>query len=240
MIILITGGSSGLGEAITRTLAHNTGNTVYFTYNSSAEKAKQIETDLPNTVAIKCNFSVIAEVEALAGQIAEIKPDVLVNNAYTGSFMKAYFHKTPAEDFLTGFQQNIVPTMAITQAAINVFRKKKSGKVITVLTSALINVPPAGASIYVANKAYLQQMAKVWASENNKYGISSNTISPSFMLTTFTGDTDERIVEQMTENHPLKKLLTTTEVAETVLYLVGASAQVNGIDIAINAATSIK
>ncbi|MCU1483219.1 MAG: hypothetical protein JWQ19_4005 [Subtercola sp.] len=240
MIILVTGGSSGLGEAITRDLARDVNNTVYFTYNNSLANAKKIEDDHKNTVAVKCDFKNESEVNSLAERIAQLNLDMLVNNAYFGAFIKSYFHKTRPEDFLEEFKGNIIPTIIITQAAINAFRKKKNGKIVTILTSALLNVPPTGASIYVANKAYLQKMTKVWASENVKYNITSNTVSPSFMLTSFTKDMDERLVEQMIENHPLKKLLTTDEVAAAVTFLAGATQQITGTDIIINAGTNIQ
>ncbi|WP_214072347.1 SDR family oxidoreductase [Mucilaginibacter sp. dw_454] len=239
MNVFITGGSSGLGESITRLLASDSDNTVYFTYSSSADKAKAIEADLPNAVAIKCNFKAADEVETLKDKIAGLDLDVLINNAYAGSFLKTHFHKLPADDFLSEFEQNIIPTITITQAAILAFRKKKAGKIITILTSALVNVPPVGASIYLANKAYLKQLTKVWATENSKYNITSNSVSPSFMLTRFTSDMDERIVEQMTGNHPLKKLLTTDEAAQSILQLVNASNHINGVDLIINAGMDI-
>ena len=55
------------------------------------------------------------------------------------------------------------------------------------------------------------------------------------MQTNLTADIDERVVEQIKENHPLKNLLTVDEVAETVSFLVNASNQINGIDIIMNA-----
>ena len=133
-----------------------------------------------------------------------------------------------------------MPTISITQAAIGVFRKKKFGKIITILTSALTNTPPIGSSVYIANKAYLQQLTKVWANENIKFNITSNSVSPAFMLTKLTNSTDERIVEQITNNHPLKQLLTTDEVADSVIFLVNSTQQLNGIDLLINAGLNIK
>ena len=240
MVVLITGGSSGLGESITRRFAKDPICTIYFTFNQSENNAKKIESECPNTTAVKCDFANENDVKKLAEHIAVINPSVFINNAYSGSFMKSHFHKTHAGDFLTEFKNNIIPVIILTQAAINCFRKKKSGKIITVLTAALVNVPPAGASIYVANKAYLAQLSKVWAAENSKYNITSNTVSPSFMKTNFTNDIDVRIVEQIKEGHPLKRLLATEETAETIFFLANASDHLNGIDIVINSAINIK
>jgi 3-oxoacyl-[acyl-carrier protein] reductase len=240
MIIIVTGGASGLGEAITRRLALNPDYKVYFTYNKSKTNAEKIEAFFPNAIGIKCNFEIGADISNLQDQISNISPDVLINNAYSGSFIKSHFHKIPIDDFSTEFRYNVLPTILITQAAINSFRKKKTGKIITILTSALLNSPPTGTAVYVANKAYIQELSKVWASENAKYNITSNTVSPSFMLTDFTKNMDERIVEQITENHPLKKNLTVDEVAETVYFLSTASSQINGVDIVINSAVNIK
>jgi NAD(P)-dependent dehydrogenase (short-subunit alcohol dehydrogenase family) len=100
-------------------------------------------------------------------------------------------------------------------------------------------VPPIGTSVYIANKAYLEKLTKVWANENVKFNISSNSVSPSFMQTSLISDVDERVIEQMIENHPLKKILTVEEVAETVLFLISASSQINGVNLIINAAVHV-
>jgi len=240
MIILVTGGSSGLGEAITRKIAGDPNCKVYFTYNQSETNAKKIESDFPNAIAFKCNFRNEDDIEFLKEQIIKLNIDILINNAYFGEPIKSYFHKIPASDFLLDFKENIIPTVILTQAAINCFRKKKFGKIISISTSFLINTPPTGSSVYVANKAYLEQLSKIWAVENAKYNIVSNCISPSFMLTNFTKTVDDRVIEQMTENHPLKKLLTPEEVAESVFFLLNATQQINGLNIILNSATSIK
>lgn len=233
MIILITGGASGLGEAITRRSAMDTNNKIYFTYNHSLTNAQQIETDHANTTGIKCDFKDKDSIAHLTNKIAELDIDILINNAYTGQFLASHFHKTPADDFATSFNDNIIPTISITRAAINAFRKKKFGKIITVLSAALIETPPIGSAVYVANKAYLQELTKVWATENVKFNITSNSISPGFMLTGLTSSLDERLVEQIVNGSPSKKLLATDEVAERVQYFINADQQVNGENLVI-------
>jgi NADP-dependent 3-hydroxy acid dehydrogenase YdfG len=59
------------------------------------------------------------------------------------------------------------------------------------------------------------------------------------MLTNMAASVDERILEKMIETHPLKKLLTTEEVAETIQFMVNAPQQMNGVNIVINSAKNI-
>jgi 3-oxoacyl-[acyl-carrier protein] reductase len=240
MKILITGGASGLGEAITRILTKDQNNTVYFTFANSETNAKKMESDFSNAISIKCDFRRVSEVTALVNKINNLNIDVLINNAYAGDAINTYFHKITEDNFSSQFTYNIIPTIRITQAAIAHFRKKKSGKLITILTSFLVNTPPLGSSCYVANKAYLGSLVKSWANENIKFNISSNAVSPSFMQTQLTSEVDARIIDQMISKHPLKKLLTVEEVAETVLFLTNASTQINGVDIILNSGANIK
>jgi NAD(P)-dependent dehydrogenase (short-subunit alcohol dehydrogenase family) len=240
MKILITGGASGLGMAITKALAKDINNHVYITYSKSSLNAKALEAEFSNVKSIQCDFRDLKSQDLLQSQIPDLDLDILINNAYAGTFLKKHFHKTLSEDFLKDFEENLIPTIKITQSAILGFRKKKNGKIITILTSALINVPPIGSAIYTANKAYLKQLVKVWANENIRFNISSNSISPSFMQTQINASLDERLVEQMVKGHPLKKLLTIDEVAETVLFLTKASTHLNGVDVELNAGASLK
>ena len=231
MNILITGGASGLGEEITKKCASSPQHKVYFTYSSSIEKADELNKLYSNTIGIKCDFNNDQEVQNLVEKIAHFDIDVLVNNAYTGNPVTTHYHKIPHQEFSDGFNVNILSVIAITQASINLFRKKKSGKIITILTSYLSNTPPTGVSVYVALKAYLKGLTKIWATENVKFNITSNTVSPSFMLTGLTKDVDERLVEQTINNHPLKKIVSPSEVADTVCFLAQATSQINGVDI---------
>lgn len=238
MNILITGGSTGLGAAIVLELSNNKSNNVYFTYSKSIEKAAQLCAANSNIKAFKCDFTDESSVNNLLSEIDSINFDVLINNAIIG-FEKQYFHKTAIEVFTNSFLYNIIPTIKITQAFLLKARKNKFGKIINLISSANINKPPIGWSEYVANKAYLLSLSNSWATENSRFNITSNAISPSFMVTNLTSDTDDRIVEQMIESHPMKKLLTTKEVAETIAFYTTCSQQINGTNLVINAGTDL-
>jgi len=240
MNVLITGGASGLGAAITKKLASENKSKIYFTYCKSAVEAVLVEKEFSNCLSIKCDFSNKKEVATLCDKISDFDIDVLINNAYDGEFLKTHFHKINTADFEVDFNKNILPVLQLTKAALSSFRKKKAGKIITVLSAALLGVPPVGSAVYVANKAYLAQLSKVWAAENAKFGITSNSVSPAFMETKLTASIDERLVEQMKDAHPLKSLLKVEEVAEAVSFLANAPTQINGIDMVINSASGIK
>lgn len=239
MNILVTGGSTGLGKSIVNALSNIPENKVFFTFNRHEKEAQSIVREKQNVTSIKCDFTNIDEVCKLEKTIPVYDLDVLINNAYVGPAQGTHFNKTEADSFLKSFNNNLVPTIRITQSAISGFRAKKFGKIINILTAYLVNLPPIGFSIYTANKAYLQQLSKSWNSEYARYNITSNCISPEFMLTNISLNLDERVIEQMQSVHPLKKLLTPDEVAESVVYLVKSSQQINGVNIVINAAKNI-
>lgn len=238
MNILITGGTSGLGKSVVEMLSQNKENSIWFTYASNKQVASELEKQYDNVLGLEVNFCDMESVERLCVKLMEIDLDVLINNTYVGSPQTAHFQKIEVEEFLNSFRYNLIPTIKITQTAIEIFKKKKFGKIINVLTESLIGLPPIGYGIYSANKAYLQQLSKVWNKEYSKFNISSNCVLPAYMQTDF-AKVDERVLEQMTIAHPLKKLLTTEEVAETILYLVNSSQQVNGLNFTINAAQNM-
>jgi NAD(P)-dependent dehydrogenase (short-subunit alcohol dehydrogenase family) len=239
MKILITGGASGLGKSITERLASKKDHEVFFTYCHSKEEAGRIEDQFQNTHSTHVDFANNEDILRLVNFMQDKDIDVLVNNAISLGINKKHFHKIKQEDFLEGIKRNVLPVLSITQAAIEIFRKKKSGKIITILTSSLVNKPPVGYSEYTACKAYLLSMSKSWANENASFNITSNCISPAFMKTGLTSDTDERIIDQMTTEHPLKTLLSAEETAKAVDFFVEASQQFNGINFIINAGTDV-
>lgn len=240
MNILITGGSSGLGYAIVEKLASKGENNVWFTYCSHVNEANGLSMKHGNVFPIHCDFSSESDMQALFQEIERMDLDVLINNAYSGYALGEHFHKTPIEDFQNSFELNIVPVIRITQEVLKGFRKRKSGRIITTLTDYIIGRVPTGCSLYTATKAYIAQLVKDWACEYARYGITSNAVSPSFMQTSLTKDTNEIMVEQMLNNHPLKRLLTTDEVADVYVFLCEVSNQLNGVNIPVNAGMNIQ
>ena len=239
MNILVTGGASGLGGSIVKKLASNRANTIYFTFSKAEDSAQLIQSQFENTKAIKLDFTNGTSLSEACKLFSEYSIEALINNAYVGPLEKNYFHKNPLSIYSSGFNNNIIPVIQLTQAAISYFRKKKFGRIITVLSSAIIGKPQLGSSAYIAEKQYLLSLTKSWAIENAAFNITSNCVSPDFMLTAIHKDIDERIVENIINNSPLKKILTTEEVSESIEFLLYASPQINGVNIPINAGNYI-
>jgi len=234
MNILVTGGASGLGAAIVKHLATGGAHTIYFTYAKSGQAAKALEAELTNVKGFWCDFTDAASIDSFVAQVGSLELDVLVNNA-NGGLHKEHYHKTDPAVFSDSFARDVMPTLRITQEAMKGFRKKKFGKIINIISSSVVHKPPIGWSSYIANKSYLLAMSNVWATEGVKANIVSNCISPSYMQTAMNKDDDERVVEMLREQHPLKKFLTIEEVAKKVAYLVKAPQELTGHHIVMTA-----
>lgn len=240
MNILITGGTSGLGKATVELMVKD-GHHIYFSYLATEEftkVAKEMEVAYSNVTAIPLNFCDPTSVDSFCGQMKAWDIDVLVNCTYVGKPQTTYFHKIAAEDFQKAFDMNIIPTVKISQTAIETMKRKRFGKIINIITEAVIGLPPMGYSLYACNKAYLMELSNVWNKEYTRYNITSNCILPAYMQTKF-AEVDERILEQMQMEHPLKKLLTVEEVANAVKFFIDAPQQINGVKLPINAGTML-
>ena len=221
-----------MGAAITRKFATTGNRKVFFTVNHSSDKAAQLEKEFSGANGIACDFTNPKSLDHLLGRMDAMDLDILVNNALT-SMQTRHFHLSDPAGFLRSFSDNVMPTLRITQQAIKGFRKKKGGRIITVLTSYLMGSPPVGLSEYVANKAYLLSLSRSWSRENARYNVISNCVSPSMMRTSLTGHLDERQIEEAANGNPMRRLVTPDEVAETIFLLATASPQINGVNLPI-------
>lgn len=232
MNILLTGGASGLGLEIFQTLSRE-GHHVFFTYNHSIDQALKNIIEYPNSKKIHCDFRSPTSVDNLVMQIEGLDIDVLINNALP--VIKAIqFQKTKIDALAESFNEVVIPVLKISQACIGKFRKKRRGRVISILSSYLVNKQPIGYSEYVANKAYIRSMSRSWVIENSKFGIVVNCISPSIMRTPLNHEIDERLLENLESTNPFGHLLTISELAEIVEFLIRSPVQLNGCNLVID------
>ena len=238
MNIIITGGSSGLGKALVEACAASAGHQVLFTYCRHEDEAQALAGQYTNVRAVQVDFTDEASVDQFIQILSNEQVDVLINNAYAGTAQGVHFHKTAPDDFSKAFHDNVMPVIRITQACAQGMRKRKFGKIINIITSYVMDVPPTGFSVYTATKAYIRQLSKSWSKELGRFNITSNCILPDYMQTDF-GKVEDFQLEQMKEAHPLKKLLQPEEVAGIIVSLLEASQQLNGVEIPVNAAQHI-
>ena len=206
-----------------------------FTYCRHEDEAQALAGRFANVRAVQVDFSIEASVKSFAEMIATEPVDVLINNAYAGSPQGVHFHKTAPEDYAKAFETNVMPVIRITQACVAGMRKRKFGKIINIITSYVMDVPPTGFSVYTATKAYIRQMSKSWSKELGRFNITSNCILPDYMQTSF-GQVEDFQLDQMKNAHPLKELLKPEEVAQVAHHLIQSSQQLNGVEIPVNAA----
>jgi NAD(P)-dependent dehydrogenase (short-subunit alcohol dehydrogenase family) len=236
--IVLTGGASGLGAAITERLAAAGTHTLLFSYHRSADAAAQLAARHAGLQPHPLDFRDAASVERFALALEAFAPDVLIHNATTGLSL-VHAHKLAPEAYLERFTAEVLPVIALTNRALARFRKQKAGRIITVLTDGLVGAPPLGFGPYVATKAYLEALAKSWAVENAPYGISSNCVLPAMMDTPLVSGLDERLREQIAQAQPARRLVRPEEAAELVEFLVGCSPAVNGARLVVNGARQL-
>ncbi len=235
-IILITGGSSGLGKEFVNRISDSPENIVYFTSSKNVED----EQNKKNVIPIKCDqrdkeqiLSCISKINDEHGRI-----DVLVNNACP-VFKPCDFLESDWDLFQELLDVNVMGAYMFTREASKIMKLNGSGKIINILTSYVINVPPEKISFYITAKYALLGLSKATATELCKYGITVNMISPGIMSTQLTGYLPKKYMEAYAGKHPMKRITTTSDVADVLDFLISDSSQfLNGVNIPVNGGES--
>ena len=112
--------------------------------------------------------------------------------------------------------------------------KQKGGRVVVMLSSVTLGVPPKALTQYTTVKFALLGLMKALASEYADKKITVNCISPSMIETQFLSLINERIVELSAESHPLKRNATVFDVVPSILMLMSDdAAYINGVNVPI-------
>ncbi len=110
--------------------------------------------------------------------------------------------------------------------------KNKFGRVLVMLSSYTIGVPPKFMSDYITVKYALFGFVKAMAAEYGEKGICINAISPNMMETKFLKGIDDRVVEMTAANSTLKRNVSLEEVSESMCYLLSEeNSYMNGINL---------
>lgn len=178
-VALVTGGSRGLGAAISRRLADQ-GATVAFTFSSAAVQANEILLSIKKTggkaVAIKADSGNPEDIRKAVARTIETfgSLDILVNNA--GAFAVVPFDKFTLEDLDRMIAVNIRGVFVATQEAVRHMRE--GGRVINIGSSNSRRSPYPGVAAYSLTKGAIAAFTKGLARDLGPRGITVNNVQP--------------------------------------------------------------
>lgn len=174
-VILITGGSSGIGKSIGEHL-HNKGFTVYGTSRNPERITNSVfplvGLDVRDVASIK---TAVSEVLATEGRL-----DVLINNAGVG--ITGPLEEIPAEEIKNNFETNLFGPIEVMKAVLPQMRDQKSGLIINVTSIAgYMGLPYR--SVYSASKGALELITEALRMEVKSFGIHITNVAPGDFAT---------------------------------------------------------
>lgn len=233
-VALVTGGSRGIGEAISKRLKAE-GYKVAATYAGNDEKAAEftkatgIKTYKWNVGSYEDSASGIAKVEADLGPI-----DVVVANA--GITRDAPFHKMTPEQWHEVIDTNLTGVFNTVHPIWPGMRERKFGRVI-VISSINGQKGQFGQVNYAATKAGDLGIVKSLAQEGARAGITANAICPGYIATEMVMAIPEEVRAKIVAGIPAGRLGEPDEIARCVAFLASDDAGfINGSTISANGA----
>lgn len=233
-VALVTGGSRGIGEAISKQLKSE-GYDVAATYAGNDEKAAAftketgIKTYKWNVADYEASKAGIAQVEADLGPI-----DTVVANA--GITRDAPFHRMTPEQWKEVIDTNLTGVFNTVHPVWPGMRERKFGRVV-VISSINGQKGQFGQVNYAATKAGDLGIIKSLAQEGARAGITANAVCPGYIATEMVMAIDESIREKIIAGIPAGRLGTPEEIARCVSFLASEdSGFINGSTISANGA----
>ena len=232
-----TGGSRGIGLAVTEALASR-GYRVAMIYASRREEAEKaaekLREDGIDAVAYQCDVSDAEQVKKVSAQILEKfgRVDVLVNNA--GIAQIRLFTDTDENDWERIMGVNAGGVYNMCRAFVPQMISRKKGRIINM--SSMWGVSGASCEvIYSASKAAVIGLTKALAKELGPSGITVNCLAPGVIDTEMNAELDEEARSELIEEIPLERFGSPEDVAGAVAFLASDQAsyitgQVIGVD----------
>jgi 3-oxoacyl-[acyl-carrier protein] reductase len=230
-VVLVTGGAAGIGKATALRFAEEGAKVVVCDVN---EAAGQDTVKLLGTEAsfYKVNVANREEVQKWVEEtIARYgRIDVLINNAgilRDGQLVKVkdglLVGQMSEADFDLVISVNLKGVFNCTQAVAPHMIRQGSGVILNA-TSIVGLDGNFGQTNYVASKAGIVGMTKVWARELGRYGIRVNAIAPGFTSTEILASMPEKIIESMKARIPLGRMGEPRDIANAYLFLASDEA----------------
>lgn len=228
-VVLITGGSRGLGATMAAVFA-DSGADVAISYANSTERAENVVKGLKEkgvrAIAIKSDQSDLTSARPLIDQvIGEFgKLDILINNA--GIAVQGHRVDDPELDEEAYNKQwlvNVLGSIANTRAAAP--KLTDGGRIIFIGSRLGTNVPFQGVADYAGTKAALVGYAKGIARDLGPRNITVNVVQPSVIPTDMAADVAAKLPnpDAILDLHPIRRIGTTEEVASLVCFLASSA-----------------
>ncbi|MDJ0627915.1 MAG: acetoacetyl-CoA reductase [Rhodobacter sp.] len=233
-VALVTGGSRGIGEAISKALKAE-GYEVAATYAGNDEKAAAFTAE----TGIKTYKWNVADYEASAAGIAQVEADlgpveVVVANA--GITRDAPFHRMTPDQWKDVIDTNLTGVFNTVHPVWPGMRERKFGRVIVI--SSINGQKGQFAQVnYAATKAGDLGIVKSLAQEGARAGITANAVCPGYIATEMVMAVPEKVRESIIAQIPAGRLGEPDEIARCVVFLASDEAGfVNGSTISANGA----
>lgn len=221
-VVVVTGGSRGIGAQIVKTLA-NENYKVVLNYNNSKEQAEKIQQELleqgKEIEIIKADVSKREETEKLI-QFAINKfnkIDVLINNA--GISQEGLFTDVTEEEWQKIIKTNLNSVFYCNQQALKYMIPEQQGCIINI--SSIWGETGASCEVaYSTTKAAINGMTKALAKEVGPSNIRVNAIAPGIIDTDMNRNLTNEELEQIKEQIPLNKIGKALDIAKCVKWLI--------------------
>jgi len=235
-VVIITGGAQGIGKTTTQKFVEEgasvaiwdidevKGNQFSYILKEAGFKAEFFKVDVANYDNVKIALN---DVLKEFGTV-----DILINNA--GITRDATLEKMSVEQWQNVIDVNLTGVFNCTQLVSTVMLEKGKGKIIN--ASSVVGLyGNFGQTNYVASKAGVIGITKVWARELGRKGINVNAVAPGFISTEMVKAMPENVIKMMEEKTPLGRLGAPEDIANAYLFLSSDEASfINGAVLSVD------
>lgn len=231
-VVLVTGGSSGLGFAIAEAFASQ-GADLIITGRRQPQLDEAVSRLGGNVTAVCADISNPAELAELFSHISAVhgRIDVLIANAGMGEIEP--LGAITEAGFDRAFATNVKGTTFTVQGALSLMGEGSS--VVIIGSTASIN-PGPGLSVYGATKAALRALVRSWILDIRGSGVRINLLSPGPVntesLRNVLGENAQQVINALSEKSTLGRIGEAHEIGQTALFLASdASSYINGTEL---------
>ena len=223
---IVTGGSRGIGKAITKSLVY-LGANVAFLYRSNDDEASKLLNEMnkfhDQLIAIKADIVNENDIKSALSQVNDKfgSVDILINNA--GVTDDTLLVRMQLKQWENVINTNLTGTYNMTKAILRGMIKNKSGRIINI-TSVVGEIGNLGQSNYAAAKAGIIGFTKSTAREVATRNITVNAVAPGFVETEMTADLSDEQKEMILQAIPMKKYASPQDIASMVSFLCSEDA----------------